>query len=161
MAFVPGVRVGLNDVSVQLGSVSGRRVMKAVGAGRRRCVVASAMELSDVGRSLTMTSVVFFLTSWGMVSFVKGSTKARIIQASYTVGGQSPKDLVENAVRHFTSRAYAIDPEEDKRPGVITFKVWTLHFFAPSCTPTQIIYHIRRTTIFERCNVFVSFGRDW
>jgi len=88
----------------------------------RLTVRSSAMEVADVGKSLGMTSVVFFLTGWGMVSFVKGSTKARIIQTRYTTSTE-PSKLIQDAVSHFASRAYRINNEADKRPGVITLEV--------------------------------------
>jgi len=92
------------------------------------------MEIADVGKSLGMTSVVFFLTSWGMVSFVKGATKTRIIQAGYTTPFE-PKALVENAIRHFTGRGYKINKEADTRPGVITFE----GMVSPSVTIAAIL----------------------
>eukprot|EP00189_Rhodosorus_marinus_P004991 CAMPEP_0113963854 /NCGR_PEP_ID=MMETSP0011_2-20120614/6769_1 /TAXON_ID=101924 /ORGANISM="Rhodosorus marinus" /LENGTH=220 /DNA_ID=CAMNT_0000975999 /DNA_START=45 /DNA_END=707 /DNA_ORIENTATION=- /assembly_acc=CAM_ASM_000156 len=100
----------------------------------RLTVRSSAMEVADVGKSLGMTSVVFFLTGWGMVSFVKGSTKARIIQTRYTTSTE-PSKLIQDAVSHFASRAYRINNEADKRPGVITLE----GLVSPSATVAGIL----------------------
>jgi len=100
----------------------------------RLTIRSSAMEVADVGKSLGMTSLVFFLTGWGMVSFVKGSTKARIIQTRYTTSTE-PSKLIQDAVSHFASRAYRINNEADKRPGVITLE----GLVSPSATVAGIL----------------------
>jgi len=71
--------------------------------------------------SLGITAVVWFLTFWGLISFVKGSTKPRIEQHNYSVEEQ-PDSIAKKTLKHFTSRAYKVNPNADKRVGVVTFE---------------------------------------
>lgn len=69
---------------------------------------------------LFATSFVFFLTFWGGISFVKGSTKPRITQASFTL--RSPAaDLAKQTARYLMQRSFVADLDADPRPGVATF----------------------------------------
>lgn len=78
-------------------------------------------DISTVNRnSLFATAFVFFLTFWGGVSFVKGSTKPRITQASFTL--QEPSaDIAKKTARYLMQRSFVADPEKDTRKGVMTF----------------------------------------
>eukprot|EP00170_Pyropia_yezoensis_P008283 contig_34578_g8310 len=43
-------------------------------------------EVTDTNQSsLSVTALVFFLTAWGGLSFIKGSVKDRLTQASFTL----------------------------------------------------------------------------
>lgn len=78
-------------------------------------------EISDVNvRSLGVTAFVFFLTFWGGISFVKGSTKPRVTQASFTVR-EPAADVAKRAARYLMERAFVPDISKDGRKGVVTF----------------------------------------
>jgi Cofactor assembly of complex C subunit B len=78
-------------------------------------------EVSSVNyASLSVTALVFFLTFWGSISFVKGSTKARITQASFTIP-TGPSAVAKTVTKYLSSRGFSADPEADPRPGVVTF----------------------------------------
>jgi len=78
-------------------------------------------EIVDNTKSLGITGVVFFLTFWGLISFVKGATKARIEQRNYTVA-EDPSAIAAASAKHFMGRSYRINREADTRPGVVTFE---------------------------------------
>lgn len=84
----------------------------------------SPMLLSDVSdvniRSLGVTAFVFFLTFWGGISFVKGSTKRRETQASFTVR-EPAGDVAKRSARYLMERAFVPDINKDGRKGVVTF----------------------------------------
>ncbi|KAA8497528.1 Protein COFACTOR ASSEMBLY OF COMPLEX C SUBUNIT B CCB1, chloroplastic [Porphyridium purpureum] len=91
-------------------------------------VSATARHLQMLGavdddnlRSLGITALVWFLTFWGLISFVKGSTKPRIEQHNYSVEGE-PGAMARACAQHFASRAYKINAQADTRPGVVTFE---------------------------------------
>lgn len=78
-------------------------------------------EVTDVNvNSLGVTAFVFFLTFWGGISFVKGSTKARETQASFTVR-DSASEVAKRTSKYLMGRAFAPDVNKDGRPGVVTF----------------------------------------
>lgn len=78
-------------------------------------------DVSSVNRnSLFATAFVFFLTFWGGISFVKGSTKPRITQASFTLQAP-PAELAKKTARYLMERSFVADPEQDGRKGVMTF----------------------------------------
>lgn len=78
-------------------------------------------EVSDVNvRSLGVTAFVFFLTFWGGISFVKGSTKSRETQASFTLR-EPAGDVAKRAARYLMERAFVPDLNKDGRKGVVTF----------------------------------------
>ncbi|CAN8068607.1 unnamed protein product [Agarophyton chilense] len=78
-------------------------------------------DVSDVNRGpLFATAFVFFLTFWGGISFVKGSTKPRITQASFTLR-ESASDIAKKTARYLMQRSFVADPEKDSRAGVMTF----------------------------------------
>lgn len=70
--------------------------------------------------SLGATAFVFFLTFWGGISFVKGSTKDRITQASFTVR-EPASEVAKKTSRYLMERAFTPDMKKDKRKGVVTF----------------------------------------
>ena len=79
-------------------------------------------EFSDVNRGpLFATSFVFFLTLWGSISFVKGSTKPRITQASFTIR-ESASSIARKTTRYLMERSFTADPAADGRDGVMTFR---------------------------------------
>lgn len=79
-------------------------------------------DISEVNRGpLFATAFVFFLTFWGSISFVKGSTKDRITQASFTLSAQSAPDLAKKVARYLMERSFVPDPSQDTRKGVMTF----------------------------------------
>lgn len=69
---------------------------------------------------LFATAFVFFLTFWGSISFVKGSTKERITQASFTLS-DSASDIAKKTTRYLVGRSFVPDPSKDERKGVMTF----------------------------------------
>lgn len=78
-------------------------------------------DISDVNKgSLAATAFVFFLTFWGGISFVKGSTKPRITQASFTLR-QPASAVAKQTARYLMERSFVADPEKDGREGVMTF----------------------------------------
>eukprot|EP00177_Eucheuma_denticulatum_P004156 GFKZ01007546.1.p1 GENE.GFKZ01007546.1~~GFKZ01007546.1.p1 ORF type:complete len:274 (+),score=27.64 GFKZ01007546.1:149-970(+) len=78
-------------------------------------------DISDVNKGpLLATAFVFFLTFWGGISFVKGSTKPRITQASFTLR-QPAADLAKSTARYLMERSFVADLEKDGRDGVVTF----------------------------------------
>lgn len=78
-------------------------------------------EVSDVNiRSLGVTAFVFFLTFWGGISFVKGSTKPRETQASFTVR-EPASDVAKRTARYLMERSFVPDMAKDGRQGVATF----------------------------------------
>jgi len=73
--------------------------------------------------SLGVTAFVFLLTAWGGLSFIKGSVKDRLTQASFTLPTDtSPDTLARKASAILTGRAYVAKPEMDERPGVMTYE---------------------------------------
>lgn len=115
-------------VGVRIPAPYARTRTLANGASVTRMALAalgqSAVQLSEISdvniRSLGVTAFVFFLTFWGGISFVKGSTKERVTQASFTV--REPAGAVANkTARYLMERAFVADMEKDGRPGVITF----------------------------------------
>lgn len=79
-------------------------------------------EISNVNyNSLAVTALVFFLTFWGGISFVKGSTKPRITQASFTIP-TSPSAVAKTVTKYLSARGFKPDPDVDERPGVVTFE---------------------------------------
>lgn len=79
-------------------------------------------EFSDANRGpLFATSFVFFLTLWGSVSFVKGSTKPRITQASFTIR-EPASSIAKKTTRYLMERSFTADPAADGRDGVMTFR---------------------------------------
>lgn len=88
---------------------------------------AAATYLAEVTEtnqsSLYVTALVFFLTAWGGLSFIKGSVKDRLTQASFTLPpATSPDTLARKASAILTGRAYVPKPEADERPGVMTYE---------------------------------------
>lgn len=81
-------------------------------------------EVTDTNQSsLSVTALVFFLTAWGGLSFIKGSVKDRLTQASFTLPpATSPDTLARKASAILTGRAYVAKPEADDRPGVMTYE---------------------------------------
>lgn len=78
-------------------------------------------DISDVNRGpLFATAFVFFLTFWGSISFVKGSTKDRITQASFDIMEPSA-DVAKKTARYLMERSFVADPTQDDRKGVMTF----------------------------------------
>lgn len=78
-------------------------------------------DVSEVNRGpLFATAFVFFLTFWGSISFVKGSTKERITQASFTLS-DSASDIAKKTARYLMERSFKPDPTKDERKGVMTF----------------------------------------
>lgn len=78
-------------------------------------------DISEVNRGpLFATAFVFFLTFWGSISFVKGSTKDRITQASFTLT-ESASDIAKKTARYLMERSFVPDPTQDERKGVMTF----------------------------------------
>lgn len=78
-------------------------------------------DISEVNRGpLFATAFVFFLTFWGSISFVKGSTKERITQASFTLP-ESASQIAKRIARYLMERSFIPDPSKDTREGVMTF----------------------------------------
>lgn len=78
-------------------------------------------DISEVNRGpLFATAFVFFLTFWGSISFVKGSTKERITQASFTLP-EPAAPIAKKTSRYLMERSFVLDPEKDDRKGVMTF----------------------------------------
>lgn len=78
-------------------------------------------DISEVNKGpLFATAFVFFLTFWGSISFVKGSTKERLTQASFTLQLPAP-DIAKKTARYLMGRSFVADPSKDKRKGVMTF----------------------------------------
>lgn len=78
-------------------------------------------DISEVNKGpLFATAFVFFLTFWGSISFVKGSTKERITQASFTLQ-QPASDIAKKTARYLMGRSFVADPSKDERKGVMTF----------------------------------------
>lgn len=80
-------------------------------------------DVSDVNKgSLFATAFVFFLTFWGGISFVKGSTKPRITQASFTVREPAPS-IMKRTAKYLMERSFKpdLDRKMDSREGVMTF----------------------------------------
>lgn len=78
-------------------------------------------DISEVNRGpLFATAFVFFLTFWGSISFVKGSTKERITQASFTLS-DSASEIAKKTTRYLMERSFVPDPSKDERKGVMTF----------------------------------------
>eukprot|EP00179_Madagascaria_erythrocladioides_P008230 CAMPEP_0198323206 /NCGR_PEP_ID=MMETSP1450-20131203/11513_1 /TAXON_ID=753684 ORGANISM="Madagascaria erythrocladiodes, Strain CCMP3234" /NCGR_SAMPLE_ID=MMETSP1450 /ASSEMBLY_ACC=CAM_ASM_001115 /LENGTH=243 /DNA_ID=CAMNT_0044026887 /DNA_START=204 /DNA_END=935 /DNA_ORIENTATION=+ len=75
----------------------------------------------DNTASLAVTGLTFFLTFWGIISFIKGSTKDRITQARYETS-VAPETVMTQTMTHFTTRSFRVNREADKRPGVVTFE---------------------------------------
>lgn len=69
---------------------------------------------------LFATAFVFFLTFWGSISFVKGSTKDRITQASFNIKDTS-SNIAKKTARYLMERSFTPDPTQDDRKGVMTF----------------------------------------
>lgn len=79
-------------------------------------------DISEVNRGpLFATAFVFFLTFWGSISFVKGSTKDRITQASFSLADASASDIAKKTARYLMERSFVPDPTQDERKGVMTF----------------------------------------
>lgn len=79
-------------------------------------------DISEINRGpLFATAFVFFLTFWGSISFVKGSTKERITQASYTLS-EPASPIAKKTARYLMERSFTPDPEKDDRKGVMTFE---------------------------------------
>lgn len=79
-------------------------------------------EVTNVNyNSLAVTALVFILTFWGGISFVKGSTKPRITQASFSIPTQPPA-VAKTVTKYLTTRGFKPDPDVDARPGVVTFE---------------------------------------
>lgn len=87
-------------------------------------ILASQLFLSEISEAnkgpLFATSFVFFLTFWGSISFVKGSTKERLTQASFTLK-QPASEIAKNTARYLMERSFVTDPSQDDRKGVMTF----------------------------------------
>uniref|UniRef100_A0A7S1ERL7 Uncharacterized protein n=1 Tax=Timspurckia oligopyrenoides TaxID=708627 RepID=A0A7S1ERL7_9RHOD len=109
---------GVNSVKMNLELLDSHSALFILSA---QSASASAESMLDNTQSLGITGLVFFLTFWGLISFVKGSTKARIEQRNYSVQGD-PADLARRTAAHFLGRSFAINREADKRPGVVTFE---------------------------------------
>lgn len=79
-------------------------------------------EVSSVNyNSLAVTALVFVLTFWGGISFVKGSIKPRITQASFSLPVAAP-DVAKTVSQYLMSRGFKPDNTKDPRPGVVTFE---------------------------------------
>jgi Cofactor assembly of complex C subunit B len=70
--------------------------------------------------SLAVTALVFVLAFWGGISFVKGSTKTRMTQASFSIPA-APPAVASTVSRYLQGRGYVADNNADPRPGVVTF----------------------------------------
>lgn len=81
--------------------------------------------LADVSsvnyNSLSVTALVFVLTFWGGISFVKGSIKPRITQASFSLPVPAA-DVAKTVSSYLMTRGFAPDNNKDRRPGVVTFE---------------------------------------
>lgn len=81
--------------------------------------------LADVSsvnyNSLSVTALVFVLTFWGGISFVKGSIKPRITQASFSLPVPAA-DVATTVSSYLMTRGFAPDNDKDPRPGVVTFE---------------------------------------
>lgn len=78
-------------------------------------------DISDVNKGpLAATAFVFFLTFWGAISFVKGSTKSRETQAAFTLRDTS-SSVAKKTARYLMERSFTPDAEKDGRAGVMTF----------------------------------------
>lgn len=78
-------------------------------------------EITSVNyNSLAVTALVFILTFWGGISFVKGSTKPRTTQASFSIP-RGASDVAKTVTKYLCERGFTPDPEKDPRPGVVTF----------------------------------------
>jgi len=119
------MRNSLGDECGETGRASENAVAFSVAVSQALVPYAArAEDAADVvenTKSLGITGVVFFLTFWGIVSFVKGSTKARIEQRNYTVASD-PSSIASESAKHFLGRAYRINRDADPRPGVVTFE---------------------------------------
>jgi Cofactor assembly of complex C subunit B len=95
-----------------------------IAAGAATTTAASFFQLAEVSSvnysSLAVTAFVFFLTFWGSISFVKGSTKPRITQASFTIP-VGPSAVAKTVTKYLSGRGFIADPDADPRPGVVTF----------------------------------------
>jgi Cofactor assembly of complex C subunit B len=96
----------------------------AAAAAASTTTAASFLHLAEVSSvnysSLAVTAFVFFLTFWGSISFVKGSTKPRITQASFTIP-VGPSAVAKTVTKYLSERGFVADPDADPRPGVVTF----------------------------------------
>lgn len=100
------------------------RAALAPAAGAANALVAPLLlaEVSSVNyNSLAVTALVFFLTAWGGVSFVKGSIKPRITQASFSLPVEAP-DVAKTVSAYLMERGFRPDNDKDPRPGVVTFE---------------------------------------
>lgn len=78
-------------------------------------------DISEVNRGpLFATAFVFFLTFWGSIPFVRGSTKDRITQASFNIS-EPASDIAKKSARYLMERSFDPDPTKDDRKGVMTF----------------------------------------
>lgn len=88
-------------------------------------VLTSPLHLAEVSEvnynSLAVTAFVFFLAFWGSVSFLKGSVKTRITQASFSLPVNAP-DVARTVSKYLTERGFSPNTQKDPRPGVITFE---------------------------------------
>lgn len=88
-------------------------------------LVTAPLQLAEVSEvnynSLAVTAFVFFLAFWGSVSFLKGSVKTRITQASFSLPVSAP-DVAQRVSKYLTERGFTPDTNKDPRPGVITFE---------------------------------------
>jgi hypothetical protein len=79
-------------------------------------------EISSVNyNSLAVTALVFVLTFWGGISFVKGSIKPRITQASFSLPVPAP-DVAKTVSQYLMTRGFKPDNNKDPRPGVVVFE---------------------------------------
>lgn len=87
--------------------------------------LAAPLLLADVSavnyNSLAVTALVFVLTFWGGISFVKGSIKPRITQASFSLPAAAP-DVAKTVSKYLMGRGFKPDNNKDPRPGVVTFE---------------------------------------
>jgi Cofactor assembly of complex C subunit B len=83
------------------------------------------LPLADVSavnyNSLAVTALVFVLTFWGGISFVKGSIKPRITQASFSLPVPAA-DVAKTVSKYLMARGFKPDNNKDPRPGVVTFE---------------------------------------